>query len=106
MSEEKRMTYKDAAQTALDAHGAVNLSGVVLDFARVVRALWGEANLRGRGTEWVNTHPIVVLFVSKLASLSGYEQGDTAQYLEAHETSRKILLGEDDGLSAPKEGAA
>jgi hypothetical protein len=33
--------------------------------------LWPEARRIGQGTSWVNTHPIVYLYLDKLASLNG-----------------------------------
>jgi hypothetical protein len=33
--------------------------------------LWDEARKQGQGTDWVNRHPIVRVFLSKLADLNG-----------------------------------
>lgn len=65
------ITYKRAAELALDCQDACNLSGVVHSFADAVRALWDEAHATGKGTAWVNEHPIVTLFLDKLVSLNG-----------------------------------
>ena len=63
---------------ALDVQDACNLSGVVNSFAtEVMPALWEESRKRNEGTAWINHHPIVTLFIDKLASLNysgGYEQ--------------------------------
>jgi hypothetical protein len=68
------MTYKQAAQTALDAQNACNLSGVVKSLAGpVMDALWEQARANGKGTDFINTHPIVTLFLDKLASLNGVQ---------------------------------
>jgi hypothetical protein len=67
------MTYKAIAQQALDVQDACNLSGVVHAFSRAMTELWDEAHRTGQGTEWVNTHPIVTLFIDKLASLNRYD---------------------------------
>jgi hypothetical protein len=65
------MTMKEAAQTALDVQDACNLSGVLNSFASIVMdVIWPEAHRTAHGTEWVNTHPIVTLFLDKLASLN------------------------------------
>jgi len=37
----------------------------------VHEVIWPEARRLGKGTEWVNRHPICVLFLSKLGSLNG-----------------------------------
>jgi hypothetical protein len=66
------MTLKDAAQQALDAQSACNLSGVVHAFSRVLsECLWPEARKIGEGTQWVNTHPIAVIFADKIRDLTG-----------------------------------
>lgn len=65
------MTLQQAAQTALDVQDACNLSGVVRSFHTIVmEVLWPEARKLGKGTDWVNQHPIVSLFLDKLASLN------------------------------------
>ena len=62
---------KQAAQEALDVQDACNLSGVVGAFHRcVMNTLWPEARRIGQGTDWVNTHPIVTLYLDKLADLN------------------------------------
>lgn len=65
------MTMKQAAQQALDVQDACNLSGVLAAFHYVVSdVLWPEARRIGKGTEWVNTHPIVTLFLDKMSDLN------------------------------------
>jgi hypothetical protein len=65
------MTIKEAAKTAILAQDACNLSGVLASFHNVVMdVLWPEARRLGKGTEFVNSHPIVTLFLDKLASLN------------------------------------
>ena len=65
------MTIQQAAQTALDVQDACNLSGVLHSFNEIVHeVIWPEARRQGKGTEFVNTHPIVILFLDKLASLA------------------------------------
>jgi hypothetical protein len=47
------MTLQEAAKEALQVQDACNLSGVVKSFARVVDALWEEAQGAGQGLdEW------------------------------------------------------
>ncbi len=64
------MTYEQAAQTALDVQNACNLSGVLFSFAEAMQAICDEAHKQGQGTAWKNEHPIVCLFLSKLADLN------------------------------------
>lgn len=63
-------TYQELAQQALDVQDACNLSGVVHSFSQGMETLWAEARSRNQGTAWVNEHPIVTLFLDKLASLN------------------------------------
>src|SRR6266566_6841421 len=65
------MTIQEAAKTALLVQDACNLSGVLASFHNIVMdVLWPEARRLGKATEFVNTHPIVTLFLDKLASLN------------------------------------
>ncbi len=65
------MTIQEAAQSALLVQNACNLSGVLASFKEIVHeVIWPEARRLGKGTEFVNTHPIVTLFLDKLASLN------------------------------------
>lgn len=71
-------TEKELAKLALDVQDACNLSGVVQSFADAMTDLWAIAVQRGpgHGTDWVNTHPVSVLFTDKLVHLSqAYDQG-------------------------------
>jgi hypothetical protein len=66
------VNIQEAARVALDCPDACNLSGVLASFKEIVHdVLWPEARRLGKGTEWVNQHPICTLFLSKLASLNG-----------------------------------
>jgi hypothetical protein len=62
----KRDIYADA----LTVQNAVNLSGVVKAWADVMEEIWREAREKGKGTDYVNTHPVNVLFASKVADLT------------------------------------
>lgn len=66
-----RLSYTQAAKDAIAVQDAVNLSGVVHSFVDAVTAIWDEAHATGQGTSYVNHHPIVTLFLDKLADLNG-----------------------------------
>jgi hypothetical protein len=66
------ITEKDYGQAIL-AQDACNLSGLVHSLSQLVDKLWADPECTG--TDWVNTHPLVVMYVSKLVSLSGAERG-------------------------------
>jgi hypothetical protein len=87
------MTIQQAAQTALDVQNACNLSGVLVSFKEIVHeVIWPEARRLGKGTEWVNSHPVVTLFLSKLCSLNrGYYECD---YLHASDACEALARGE------------
>ena len=82
-------TLKEHAKDALNVQNACNLSGVVHSFDKVVTDLWEEANRIGKGTDWVNTHPIVQAYVDKLASLARV-QSNVNNVFDAFEACRKI----------------
>lgn len=69
------MTIQEAAKLAVNVQDACNLSGVVRSFAQVTEVLWHEARRLNQGTDWVNTHPITILFADKVASLAGIGEG-------------------------------
>lgn len=69
------MIDKSDWERALLVQDACNLSGVVHSFSLMLTKLWDEAHELGRGTEWVNRHPISVLYSNKIAQLSGSEIG-------------------------------
>jgi hypothetical protein len=67
-------TIKDLAKEAYDVQNACNLSGVVHSFSRVMTDLREIARAEGwEGTEKLNTHPVTIMFSSKIASLCGSE---------------------------------
>lgn len=78
---------KDDYQKALDAQPASNLSGIVHSFHQIVLRVWEEAEKRDKGTNWVNAHPICILFVEQIMHLScGRNMG---AYTEAYRICTK-----------------
>ena len=70
-----RLSPKDY-ENALLVQDACNLSGVVRSFSAVMMRIWSEARATGNSnTDWVNTHPIAVLYSSKITSLTRSEDG-------------------------------
>ena len=66
---------KNVYQDALDVQDASNLSGVAHSLSEhLTKSIWPEVRASGGGTDQVNRHPAVVLFVSKLCHLAGMEQ--------------------------------
>jgi len=85
----RKLTPNDYKK-ALDAQSACNLSGLAHSFSKVVSVLWNEANELGEGTEWVNTHPISVLYTYQMGHLSGVANGDLGQYSYAYNKAMEM----------------
>src|SRR6266436_2319043 len=67
-------SIQDAAKLALDVQNASNLSGVLHSLDEIVSdVIWPGARRQANGTAYVNSHPIVTLFLHKLTSLNGCE---------------------------------
>lgn len=64
------MTMQQAAQSALDVQNACNASGIIRSLHEIVMdVLWKAPECQG--TRWINSHPIVTMFLLKLAELNG-----------------------------------
>ena len=66
--EEDTRSLADLAREAILIQDASNLTGVVHGFSRSMTRL--RQLFPNEGTEFFNTHPIAVMFTSKLSSLS------------------------------------
>ncbi len=88
------MNIQQAAQVALDCQDACNLAGVLASFKEIVHeTLWPEARRLDKDTEYVNTHPVVTLFLSKLCSLNrGYFECD---YMHASDACEALANGQE-----------
>jgi hypothetical protein len=96
-----KITLKQAARDAIAVQNACNASGVIHSLLEAIQAI-REAN-PGISTREVNTHPIVVLFVSKLQSLCGHECLCSAcldAYSVANERCEAILRAGDAPMTA------
>lgn len=59
-------------KNALDIQDACNSCGVIQQFAKDVKKLFDEARELGEGTDYVNQHPVVILYLDKLCDLARY----------------------------------
>lgn len=66
--DDKTLTIRDY-EDAL-AQNACNLSGLVKSLARVTDKIWEEARSKNKGTDYVNHHPIVRLYLEQLNFLN------------------------------------
>lgn len=56
---------------AIMVQNASNLSGVINTFNRVLAEIWKEPGPRNQGTDWVNQHPICMLYATQICHLTG-----------------------------------
>jgi hypothetical protein len=75
------MLEKRDYQEAVLAQGACNLSGIVHSFSEILSKIWDEAHEEKKGTDWVNNHPISVLFAEQITHLANAGKRD---YFEAY----------------------
>jgi hypothetical protein len=75
-------TVADEAQECLNVQDGVNVSGIVGSLNRALSTLWNEAHRIGESTTWVNTHPIVALYLHKLTQCCGSDRDYSRDYAE------------------------
>ena len=83
------MTIAEHASEAIAVQDACNLSGVVHSFLAAVQAIRAVNS----DTLFVNTHPIVTLYLSKLASLNATDclcEHSMAHFHSAYEECKKL----------------
>lgn len=73
-------------QDAVAVQDACNLSGVVISLADVCKRIRTEPDFSG--TDYVNRHPIVKLYVSKLMSLAGMQSDELGEFSDAWKTAQ------------------
>jgi len=61
-------TVQDAAQSALAAQSACNLSGVVHSMSQAASLLRKEPDCTG--SDWINHHPVMVLYATQIGFLT------------------------------------
>lgn len=72
------------------AMDACNSSGVIHDLSkRWVEEIWNEARELGKGTDYVNSHPIIVIVLDKLLQLA---EKATPQPIDASLDSRDHII--------------
>lgn len=90
-------TMKDLARNALDAQGAVNLSGVIHSFSRDIsrlRVLVSAAEGENFSNIGLNQHPVCRLYAEQIMFLTAAGSGDSESYHKSYEWCKKeILLG-------------
>jgi len=92
-------TIQQAALSALEVQNACNLTGVLHSYSNAMKIVREESHRLGKGTDWINNHPISRLYADKVASLSGTQNWDTAEANEAY-ADVESLAEEPKGMSA------
>jgi len=80
MTDEQKGKMKSLYEMALLSQGACNLSGLAYSLAEAMELIWLEAREQGQGTDYVNSHPIVRLYMEQMSFLC------RADYFASHKT--------------------
>lgn len=75
-------------RNALDAQSACNLSALVKQLALNLDIIWEEAMLKNLGTEYVNRHSVVIMYLNQMLFLS------LGRCIEPNEFSKANLICE------------
>ena len=90
LPEDVRQDYIKAAADAIAVQDASNIGGVSHSFRQAIQTLQQVSHhIGGLGTDWINQHPIVCLYISKLISLSRFNN-DTEEFHIAYTACEKI----------------
>jgi hypothetical protein len=87
MTDQQKEKLRRGYEMALLSQGACNLSGLAHSLAYAVELIWHEANEQGQGTDYVNNHPIVRLYVEQMSFLCRADY--SASYRTCLERSKK-----------------
>jgi len=96
VDEKKTCTLQEIAQMAIGCQNACNASGLVHSMSeKIMPSLWAEArDGTGRGTDWVNCHPVMILFLNKLSDLAGVFPDASDKFRWAWERCEAYAQGE------------
>jgi len=73
------MLTKEDFEHTLKMLDACNGSALVADLVEIIPRIWEEADFYKKGTSWVCSHPVMLLWIGKIASLS---YGKDAPYVK------------------------
>ena len=83
---DKQLTIWDY-EKAMTSQNACNASGLIHAMVEVTEKIWVEARLLGKGTEYVNSHPILRLYIEQLQHLNKTSYHDA----HSHVADRLVL---------------
>lgn len=90
-----RMTIQEAAAAALAVQDACNLSGVAMTFTKVCEAVREDLHsTKSFDTPTFNRHPVIVLFLDKMADLAGlhdiFPHGPTENFGRSYDACKRL----------------
>jgi hypothetical protein len=65
--------------------------------------LWASADAKKHGTDWVNKHPIVTVYLDKLAQLNGTQGAWTAEVTAAYDAVHALASAEVQHMIIPDD---
>jgi hypothetical protein len=80
MTDEQKGRMQNLYEMALLSQGGCNLSGLAYSLAEAMELVWTEAREQEQGTDYVNNHPIVRLYMEQMSFLC------RADYSESYKT--------------------
>ncbi len=80
-------TTKQDYIDALNSQSAVNASGLIHSLSALVTRIWDDARAQGKGTDYVNNHPLIRLYVEQLDFLC------RTTYSDAYSIAIKVDAG-------------
>jgi hypothetical protein len=78
-------TENNLMRDAMMSQRACNLGGLIHGWDRAMSALQAEANALGKGTDWINRHPVNALFAEQVYFLTG----SGARYADAYGAAKQ-----------------
>jgi len=92
MTEEQKEKRRTEYEMALLSQSACNLSGLVHHLSKAMTLIWEEAREQEQGTDYVNSHPIVRLYVEQMGFLCRADY--SASYRTCLERSKEMKGGD------------
>jgi hypothetical protein len=109
MSDEskKGLTQTDFTKT-LEMLNACNAGALVPDLAEMIPRIWDEARFYEKGTDFVATHPVMVLWVGKIASLAYGQEPPYEIWVKAYHyvqaRVKGVVVGQAPDMWLPEAG--
>jgi len=83
------------AKQSLIVQDACNLSGVILSMDGARQIILNNGGGREKGTHWLNYHPIMQMYASKIHDLTGMGLSDSKAFQKAYDLVTRMAAGED-----------